>query len=135
MHSNLNNLEKIYNNGKFSENGLTDEQVQQSKKIYGRNVLTQKKKTTLFKRIINALCEPMVLILVFAFLIAVGVNIGNFYAGSEVDLFEPIGIFLSIAISVGLTVIMERKSEKAFEALKSFTDNISVTVYATAKKD
>ena len=134
MYSNLNNLEKIYNEGNFLENGLTDAQVQQSKKNYGRNVLTQKKKTTLFKRIINALCEPMVLILVFAFLIAVGVNIGNFYAGSDVDLFEPIGIFLSIVISVGLTVIMERKSEKAFEALKSFTDNISVTVLRNGEK-
>ena len=134
MHSNLNNLENIYFSGKFSENGLTDAQVEQNKKLYGCNVLSQKKKTTLLKRIINALCEPMVLILVFAFLVTVGINIGNYYAGSEVDLFEPVGIFLSICISVGLTVIMERKSEKAFEALKSFTDNISVTVLRNGEK-
>ena len=77
MHSNLNNLEKIYFSGKFSENGLTDAQVEQNKKLYGCNVLSQKKKTTLLKRIITALCEPMVLILVFAFLVTVGINIGN----------------------------------------------------------
>jgi len=126
MNSQLEKLRKIYKNNNFSLTGLSSAEVVVNRKKYGKNILIQRNKISIFRRIINALCEPMILILVFAFLITVGVNIGNYFAGSEIDPFECTGIFLSISISVGLTVVMERKSEKAFEALKSFTDNLSV---------
>lgn len=126
MHFYLEKLEDVYNREKFSYGGLDSLKVKSMRERYGKNVLTKKKKDGLFRRIFNALREPMVLILVFAFLITLAVNVGNLIGGGEVDPFECIGIFTSICISVGLTVIMERKSEKAFEALKSFTDNLSV---------
>lgn len=134
MHSDLTKFEKLYADEKLSEKGLTTSQAIKNGERFGKNVLTQKGKITVFRRIINALCEPMVLILVFAFFITLGVNIGNYFAGSEVDPFECIGIFLSICISVGLTVIMETKSEKAFDVLKSFTENLSVSVIRDGEK-
>lgn len=130
----LKHLEEVYKKEKFSSQGLSDEQVIYYRKKYGANVLLSKNKITLLRRIINALCEPMMLILVFAFLLTSGINIGNYFAGYEVDPFECLGIFLSICISVGLTVIMERKSEKAFEYLKSFTENVSVTCIRNGEK-
>lgn len=126
MHFYLKKLEEVYNRERFSFGGLDSAKVKSMRERYGKNVLTKKKKAGIVRRIFNAVCEPMVLILVFAFLITLAVNAGNLIGGGDVDPFECIGIFASICISVGLTVIMERKSEKAFEALKSFTDNLSV---------
>ena len=119
MHFYLEKLEDVYNREKFSYGGLDSLKVKSMRERYGKNVLTKKKKDGLFRRIFNALREPMVLILVFAFLITLAVNVGNLIGGGEVDPFECIGIFTSICISVGLTVIMERKSEKALDKIKS----------------
>ena len=134
MHSDLTKFEKLYATEQFSEKGLITSQAIKNGERFGKNVLTRKGKISVFRRILNALCEPMVLILVFAFFITLGVNIGNYFAGSEVDPFECTGIFLSICISVGLTVIMETKSEKAFDVLKSFTENLSVSVIRDGEK-
>lgn len=134
MSNELKRLEEVYKKEKFSTQGLTDEKVIYYRKKYGANVLLSKNKITLLRRIINALCEPMMIILVFAFLLTLGINIGNYFSGYEVDPFECLGIFFSICISVGLTVIMECKSEKAFEYLKSFTENISVKCIRNGEK-
>lgn len=134
MSNELKRLEEVYKKEKFSTQGLTDEKVIYYRKKYGANVLLSKNKITLLRRIINALCEPMMLILVFAFLLTLGINVGNYFSGYEVDPFECLGIFFSICISVGLTVIMECKSEKAFEYLKSFTENISVKCIRNGEK-
>lgn len=134
MKKQLTAYENLYKDIAYSKNGLTASDVEESRKKYGANILTDNKKITFMQRIISAITEPMVLILIFALLITVGVNIGNYLGGSEVDFFEPIGIFLSICVSVGLTVFMERKSEKAFETLKNITDNISVSVLRDGEK-
>lgn len=124
----LRSYEKIYNQINVSESGLSKANVEESRKKYGVNIISGKKRSTIFRRILSAICEPMVLILFFAFVITVGVNIGNYLSGNDVDFLEPIGIILSICISVGITVIMECKSEKAFETLKKYTDNTAVSV-------
>lgn len=129
-----NYLERIYKENNFSSFGLNNAQISPLKNKYGTNKLTKRTKNTLFLKIINALLEPMMLILLVALIITIGVNIGNFFSGKSIDPFESIGIFLSIALSVGLTVIMENKSEKAFEMLKSFTENISVACFRDGKK-
>lgn len=134
MHQYTDYLERIYKENNFSSYGLKSSQILPLKNKYGANKLSKNKKNTLFMKIVNALLEPMMLILVVALIITIGVNIGNFFAGKAIDPFESIGIFLSVALSVGLTVIMENKSEKAFEMLKSFTENISVTCFRDGKK-
>lgn len=134
MKTRLNRLENILNEEKFSAKGLSDAEIIKYRKKYGENVLVAKGKTTFLRKIVNALTEPMMLILVFALLLTLAINIGNYFSGYEVDPFECLGIFVSIAISVGLTVIMERKSEKAFDYLKSFTDNVSVVCLRNGEK-
>lgn len=50
--------------GTDGTNGLTPEQVAESRRLYGSNALTGKKPDSLLKRIWNASCEPMLVMLI-----------------------------------------------------------------------
>lgn len=126
--------EDVLNKEKFSYSGLNESKVRSLKEKYGNNTLGKKKKNGLLKKIFKAITEPMILILLFATAITIGINIGNFIAGKESDFYECVGIICAIALSVGLTIFMENKSEKAFETLKKLSDAISVTVFRNNKR-
>ncbi len=116
-----------------SRKGLTTDLVEKSRKKYGENKITKKKPKSLLKRIVEALLEPTLLILEFAWLITVGVNFGKFLKTGNGDIFECIGILIAILLSVVLTLYMEGKSAKAFEVLGKEYDNISVKVIRNGK--
>ena len=80
---------------------------------YGKNVLTPKKKKSVFAKIIDSLKEPMILILAFGFILALGTNLGKFFKSGEGDFLECIGILFAIFLSVSITLFMERSSEKS----------------------
>ena len=130
----LEQYENLLKNEKFTYSGLNTNQVIALKEKYGSNSFGEKKKKSLIRKIFCALCEPMILILLFAMIITIGINIGNYLGGKESDFYECIGIICAIALSVGLTIFMENKSEKAFESLKKITDAIVVTVIRNDKK-
>ncbi|HIR03822.1 MAG: calcium-translocating P-type ATPase, PMCA-type [Acutalibacteraceae bacterium] len=113
--------------------GLTNEQVLQSRESHGENTFTRAKKTPLIKRIWDAVCEPMVIMLVLADLIAFGVNVVRAFTGGEADFIECVGILVAIALSVVITVAMEGRSAKAFEALSKFNDEVHVKVIRDGK--
>lgn len=109
-------------------NGLTTKQAELNQKEYGRNSLTKEKPESLLKRIISAASEPMILMLVMAGVIALIVNIIRDATGGEADFLECVGIFAAISLSVIITVIMEGKSAKAFEALSKISDDNQIKV-------
>jgi Ca2+-transporting ATPase len=106
--------------------GLTDEKVKENTEKYGSNALPRTKPESILKRIRNSVTEPMLLLLMFAALIALFVNIANAATGGEVDVLKVVGIFAAIALSVSITVAMEGKSAKAFEALNRINEDIVV---------
>lgn len=107
-------------------NGLGAATVKENALKYGANVLKKKKGKGFFARIGEALAEPMILILIFSFVITLGTNIGKALKTGDGDFIECIGIFLAIALSVGITLFMESSSEKAFAALSDIYDKVSV---------
>ena len=116
-----------------SKNGLTEQGVLSSINKYGKNQITKKKPQSLIKRIIDALFEPMLIVLEIAMIITLGVNIGKFIKTGDGDFLECLGIFVSIIISVCLTVCMEGKSQKAFEILNDTTKNVLIKVKRNAQ--
>ena len=58
-----------------TENGLTDDKVGKSLIKYGPNHFSNSKDESIFLRIWNALCEPMIFILLIAAFITLSVNI------------------------------------------------------------
>lgn len=116
-------LKKFHSN---ASKGLTEEQAIKNRRAYGANVLTKQKRVTLLKRIGDAAAEPMLLMLIVAALIALGVNLFRSATGGGADYLECVGIFLAIALSVIISVVMEGRSAKAFEALSQISNNIHV---------
>ena len=114
--------------GTDKNNGLTTARLKKNYSKYGKNVLTKGKKKTFFARFFSAITEPMILILLFGFFIALGTSIGKALKTGGFDFSECGGILAAILLSVIITLVMEGSSEKAFEALNKIYDNITVKV-------
>ena len=114
--------------GTDERTGLRSEQVVDNRRLYGVNAFTRKETDPLWKRIFAALCEPMLLMLILAALIALGINVARACSGGESDFLECVGIFAAIFLSVAITVIMEGRSAKAFEALNRICEETKVKV-------
>lgn len=114
--------------GTDGANGLKAEQVAESRRLYGSNAFTRKKPDSLLKRIWDASCEPMLIMLILAAVIALGVNIARACSGGEANFLECLGIFAAIFLSVVITVVMEGRSARAFEALNRINEDTKVKV-------
>lgn len=112
--------------GSDQENGLPLEQTENNRQKYGTNIFTRQKPESVWKRIWDAATEPMILMLIGAGIIALAVNIIRSVTGGEADFLECVGIFTAISLSVIISVIMEGRSAKAFEALSEISDNTTV---------
>lgn len=106
-----------------SESGLTSQQAEENRQLYGSNTLTRQKPESLFRRIWKSATEPMIIMLILAGLIALAVNIFRGVTGGEADYLECVGIFAAISLSVIITVVMEGRSARAFEALSQISNN------------
>ena len=111
-----------------ADTGLTPQQVQENRQRYGANTLTRSQPETLFGRIRDAVAEPMIIMLIIAWLIALSVNIYESLTGGEADLLECTGILIAIILSVSISVFMEGKSARAFETLSRISDDIIIRV-------
>jgi Ca2+-transporting ATPase len=108
------------------EKGLSAAQASENAVKYGVNTFTKEKPESLLRRIRRSSAEPMILMLVMAGLIAFAVNIIRFTTGGETEFLECAGIFAAISLSIIITVVMEGKSAKAFEALNKINEDIVV---------
>lgn len=120
--------ELLSKTGTDRENGLTPEQVEKSRDIYGSNSFVSQSHESLAKRIWDASTEPMLLMLIFAAIITLAVNITRYFTGGEYNFLECVGIFAAIALSVVITIITEGKSAKAFEALNKINEDTLIKV-------
>ena len=103
-------------------NGLTNEEVLNSRNKYGSNNLTKAKKDSFFKKLISTLGDPIIKIL----LIALAVK--TVFLFKSFDWFETIGIVIAIALASFISTISEFGSEKAFEKLQEEASKIKCRV-------
>ena len=114
--------------GTDAHQGLTSEQAAHNLNQYGPNAFTKPKPESMLSRIVKTAADPMLIMLMIAAAITLGVNITRAMAGGHADILECVGIFFAIALSVTITVVMEGRSAKAFEALNDINDDTTVTV-------
>ena len=94
--------------------GLTSAQVEESRRLHGSNLLTQVPPQPLWKKFIFGFKDPMVLILVVAFL----VQLVLFLCG-ETEWYELVGVLTAIIISVAVSSYSEFRQERKASALKA----------------
>ena len=120
--------ELLAKTGTDSEKGLKPEQVEKSRSTYGTNSFVRQSHESLAKRIWDASTEPMLVMLIFAAIITLAVNITRYFTGGEYNFLECVGIFAAIALSVVITIITEGKSAKAFESLNKINEDTLIKV-------
>ena len=94
--------------------GLTEEQILDSRNRHGENILTPPAKTPLWKRFLEKFKDPLIIILVIAGILSIGIACYEFMIlgqGAEV-FFEPAGIFMEIILDTGLAFAFELKAYK-----------------------
>ena len=91
--------------------GLTNEEINNSRKKHGTNKIINYKKNTILSLLIESLSDPIVKIL----LIALGIKLLLLF--DKTDLYETLGIAISIFLASIISVISEYGSEKSFEKL------------------
>ena len=94
--------------------GLTSAQVEESRKKYGANTLTEIPPDPLWKKILEGFKDPMIMIL----LVALAVQVVLFFMG-KADWYEPVGILIAIMIANGVSSISESQQEGKASALKA----------------
>ena len=108
--------------------GVGTDEIASRRARFGANVMESAKKKSLCLRVLVAFSEPMLLILCFALAITFGVNVGKYARTGDGDFTECVGIFIALVTSVTITVVMEGRSEKAFELLSAVSDRTVVKV-------
>ncbi|MCH5235687.1 MAG: calcium-translocating P-type ATPase, PMCA-type [Muribaculaceae bacterium] len=111
--------------------GLSEHQVNDSRKIHGSNLLTPKKKESLLKKFLLKFKDPLIIILLVAGAFSIGISIYEYCAIPDAGFkvfFEPIGIFIAIFLATGLSFIFEAKADKEFALLNKVNDDEPVTV-------
>lgn len=111
-------------------NGLTEEQVQQSRAAHGSNLLTPPEKASVWRKYLAKLKDPLIVILMVAGVLSLMIACYEYYftdAGTSA-FFEPIGIFMAVFFATGLAFYFEQKADKEFEVLNRVNDDEPVQV-------
>ncbi len=97
----------------MKQNGLTLQQVEESRRKHGTNLLTQIPPEPLWKKILHGFLDPMIMIL----LVALAIQLLLFFLG-ESEWFEPVGVLIAILIANGVASFSEHSQENKASALK-----------------
>ena len=111
--------------------GLTSKEVEDSRKKHGSNILTPPKKTSLWVQFMEKFEDPIIRILLFAWVLAMIISAIHCWGPDQKGLeafIEPVGIFFAIMLASTIGFFFEAKAAKAFEVLNQVNDDIPVTV-------
>ncbi len=99
------------------KNGLTDTEVMEREKEYGKNKLAEKKKESLIVKFFKQFNDFMIIILIIASIISALVS----KMQGENDYFDSIIIIAIVVLNAIMGVVQEAKAEKSIESLKKMT--------------
>ena len=102
------------------ENGLSSDEAEINYALCGPNKLQEAEKVPLWKRFIEELMDPMIIVLLAAALVSA---ITAIYANEPLT--EVFIILAVVGINAGLGVYQENKAEKAIEALNEMASSTS----------
>lgn len=110
--------------------GLTDEEVIESRKQNGINILTPPEKDPLWKQYLEKFEDPLIIILLIAGTLSICISFYEFFGLDKPFsvFFEPVGIFIAILLATGLGFIFELKANKEFSILNQVNDDELVYV-------
>ena len=108
-------------------NGLSDQEVIESRNKNGINLLTPPKRPSMWKLYWEKFQDPVIRILLVAAVFSLAISVfENEYA-------ETIGIFFAIFLATGIGFYFEYDANKKFDLLNAVGEEIPVTVIRNGK--
>lgn len=110
--------------------GLTDAEVEESRRKNGVNVLTPPEKESVWKRFLACFNDPIIKILLVALVFSIAISIYQFGWGGEdyTVFFEPVGILVAVLLATMVGFVLELNNEKTFQSLNEVDDETGVKV-------
>ena len=116
---------------KHQYQGLTKQEVEESRRLHGENILTPPEKASLWSQFLEKFNDPIIKILLVAWLLSMiiaGVHCWGPEAKGFTAFLEPIGIFFAIMLASCVGSFFELKANKAFDILNTVNDDTFVKV-------
>ena len=116
---------------KHQYQGLTKQEVEESRRLHGENILTPPEKASLWSQFLEKFNDPIIKILLVAWLLSMiiaGVHCWGPEAKGFTAFLEPIGIFFAIMLASCVGFFFELKANKAFDILNTVIDDTFVKV-------
>lgn len=105
-------------------NGLTSNEVEESRKKYGTNQLTQHTSETLWDKFKGNFEDPIIKILIVALI----VNVVFFFLG-KTEWYESVGIAMAVLLATFISTISEYRNENSFQKLQEEASKIHIKVF------
>ena len=122
----LENTEQVLRELCSSEQGLSSQEAAQRLQKNGKNLLKEEEKRSAWRKFLDSITDPMILMLLGAALVQVIVTVletrGNFTIGSFTDVFVILAVVILNAI---MSLVQENKAEAAMSALMEMTAETS----------
>ena len=115
-----------------SRAGLTEEQVEENRDIYGENELTKGQEDSIFKKIYESIINPFTVILLLIALVSLVTNVWLAKPGQE-DPTTFIIIVVLVLLSGSIRFVQELRSDKAASNLSRMIVN-TVTIVREGKE-
>ena len=116
---------------KHQYQGLTKQEVEESRRLHGENILTPPEKASLWSQFLEKFNDPIIKILVVAWFLSriiACVHCWGPEAKGFTAFLEPIGIFFAIMLASCVGFFFEVKANRAFNVLNTVNDDIFVKV-------
>ncbi len=110
--------------------GLTTEQVVQSRIEHGDNTLTPPPKESGWKLFFEKFKDPIIRILLITLALSVAVSLYQYFTGvaDAQVLLEPLGIFIAVMLATTVGFAFEQSANRKFDILNKAKDEEKVTV-------
>ena len=102
--------------------GLTPQQVEESRRKHGANVLTEIPPDPLWKKILEGFKDPMIMIL----LVALAIQVVLFFMG-KAEWYEPVCVLVAILLANGVASVSEHSQEGKASLLKAEEESKEMT--------
>ena len=124
IHTSLNETLSFY---KTSLTGLTEEQVEKNRDLYGENTITKGQEDSILKKIYESIINPFTIILLVIATISLVTNVWLAKPGQE-DPTTSIIIVVLVLISGGIRFVQELRSDKAATNLSKMIVNTATVI-------
>ena len=105
--------------------GLNQQQIEESRTKHGANILTPPAGIPIWKRFLEKIGDPLILILLIAGALSVGISCYEFFSlGQSGGVFVgPAGLVIASLLAAGLAFAFELKADREFALLNQVNDN------------